>query len=76
MGAVRGLEERGLVGEEDFLWFSLSFSSLFIDLKKTYRLFLLICSFYFMKKYVAKFDEQTYPPKNFLEAINLKVLEL
>ena len=41
MGAVRGLEERGLVGEEDFLWFSLSFSSLFIDLKKTYSLFFL-----------------------------------
>ena len=28
-GAVRGLEERGLEGEEDFLWFSFSFSSLF-----------------------------------------------
>jgi len=31
-GAVRGRDERGFMGDEDFLKFSFSFSSLFIDL--------------------------------------------
>lgn len=31
-GAVRGREERGFIGDEDFRRFSFSFSSLFIDL--------------------------------------------
>jgi len=31
-GAVRGRDERGFMGDEDFLMFSFSFSSLFIDL--------------------------------------------
>ena len=35
-GAVRGLEDRGFIGEEDFLKFSFSFSSLFIDLNSRY----------------------------------------